>query len=138
VLFDHPIHGSTLALRLDESFGTDAVLRASQSAIRNLRAIGDLDEEWFAPDSDCAKDGSGCVGQQPEIGEKGSVGRRNVSAGNRRGCCKNQFCTSGLESGNNTPEVLLILFDWGYLPTLVWRYVRPFVVQVFQVREGQN
>jgi hypothetical protein len=78
VLFDHPIHGSTLALRLDESFGTDAVLRASQSAIRNLRAIGDLDEEWFAPDSDCAKDGSGCVGQQPEIGEKGSVGRRNV------------------------------------------------------------
>jgi hypothetical protein len=78
VLFDHPIHGSTLALRLDESFGTDSVLRASQSAIRNLRAIGDLDEEWFAPDSDCAKDGSGCVGQQPEIGEKGSVGRRNV------------------------------------------------------------
>ena len=61
MLFDHPIHGSTSALRLDESFGTDAVLRASQSAIRNLRAIGDLDEEWFAPDSDCAKDGSGCV-----------------------------------------------------------------------------
>src|SRR6267378_2377906 len=44
-----------------ESFGTDAVLRASQSAIRNLRAIGDLDEEWFAPDCDCAKDGSGCI-----------------------------------------------------------------------------
>ena len=62
------LHGSTvwlltccLALRLDESFGTDAVLRASQSAIRNLRAIGDLDEEWFAPDWDCAKDGSSCI-----------------------------------------------------------------------------
>ena len=62
------LHGSTvwlltccLALRLDESFGTDAVLRASQSAIRDLRAIGDLDEEWFAPDCDCAEDGSGCI-----------------------------------------------------------------------------
>src|SRR5437016_6447535 len=38
---------TTLFRSLDESFGTDAVLRASQSAIRNLRAIGDLDEEWF-------------------------------------------------------------------------------------------
>jgi len=27
VLFNHPRHQSTLALRLDESFGTDAILR---------------------------------------------------------------------------------------------------------------
>ena len=27
VLFNHPRHHSTLALRLDESFGTDAILR---------------------------------------------------------------------------------------------------------------
>lgn len=27
VLFNHPRHRSTLALRLDESFGTDAILR---------------------------------------------------------------------------------------------------------------
>ena len=38
-----------------------AILHALQSAIRNLRAIGDLDEEWFAPDCDCAKDGSGGI-----------------------------------------------------------------------------
>ena len=36
VLFNHPRHHSTLALRLDESFGTDAI----------LRRLADCDEKY--------------------------------------------------------------------------------------------
>ena len=44
-----------------ESLGAGAVLTGRRSAIRNVRVIGNLDEERLAPDRDCAEDGGGCI-----------------------------------------------------------------------------
>ena len=40
VLFNHPRHHSTLALRLDESFGTDAILRRLAECDRQYKDRG--------------------------------------------------------------------------------------------------
>jgi hypothetical protein len=39
VLFNHPRHGSTLALRLDEHFATDTILRRLADCERNSQLI---------------------------------------------------------------------------------------------------